>query len=100
MDVGRQAEKARGERSAALASWQAAEPDDERRRPSGDRDPGRPARPTVLEGEAEVTRVEQRALRAYWIVVWPEADRSLPAFLEELGYRRTGADEGVLLYSR
>jgi len=48
---------------------------------------------------AEVV-ADLRALQAHWVVVWPEADRSLPAFLEELGYRRTGADGRVLLYSR
>jgi len=43
---------------------------------------------------------DARALQARWIVVWPEADRAVLPFLDELGYRRVGAADGAFLYSR
>ena len=43
---------------------------------------------------------DARRLRAHWIVVWPEADRRVGPFLEDLGYRPRAEDGGALLYTR
>ncbi len=54
----------------------------------------------IVEPPREDVLADARSPRAHSVVVWPEADRSVLVFLEELGYRRTGADGRVLLYSR
>jgi hypothetical protein len=53
-------------------------------------------RPSEAAVVADAERLEAR-----WVVVWPEADRGVLAFLRRVGYRQVAAStDGVLLYTR
>lgn len=56
--------------------------------------------PDVTAPRRAAVVADAKQLKARWIVVWPEADRGVLAFLRQVGFRQVASSpDGVLLYT-